>query len=598
MAGPRACLFAPEELGGLLIRSGGRWKLWKEREAAVELYHNDEKETYTAACWAPPSQAWLVLGCASGRLQCWEASAELLCQAEAFRTLARGAESSVTALAAVAKRGTVFAACAGVPEVLEVGVADGMTRSSFRSGKTGLCGLAATSSDADWLLSASPGAPLKLWRLPAAGAVLTDLKKAKKRFKGPAQSATCLELLCIERHIYVLCADGTAQVEFFDADMDSEGENGKQAPATSTRVLSCHERLGDVRLARHKAGGSLGLLAIGYGATILACWTFDAGAHAARTVVPTFTVSKAELGGSVLCARGVKGRDSELCLLVAHGPAARPSFSQVSPPKSKKGAALIDSLAPAGAEPSGKPEKKSVPAPTVLGPAELATRKRLRTEEVAAVKRQKQLGAQGRPIPRSRPETAGSNLSLAPVLRQALRSQDSISLSKTLTLRDRVLMDTSVSELSGVEAFDLLQECAKRLLDKPPDSSVYCAWIQRVLFHHGTFIRSQPALIDALRPVFEACMARCAFYRGLQRLHGRLHGLVVQGRKALEQQVVEKSARAPLLEYVEGDEDMEEAQEDDDERDAQEEDEDELDSGSDEIDFNDADIDDLLDEAD
>lgn len=107
--------------------------------------------------------------------------------------------------------------------------------------RTGLCGLAATSSDADWLLSASPGAPLKLWRLPAAGAVLTDLKKAgcaegvwmglvfrnelcetagalhlttrqaKKRFKGPAQSATCLELLCIERHIYALCADGTAQ---------------------------------------------------------------------------------------------------------------------------------------------------------------------------------------------------------------------------------------------------------------------------------------------------------------------------------------------------------------------------------------------------
>ena len=23
----------------------------------MELYHNDEKETYTAACWAPPSQA-------------------------------------------------------------------------------------------------------------------------------------------------------------------------------------------------------------------------------------------------------------------------------------------------------------------------------------------------------------------------------------------------------------------------------------------------------------------------------------------------------------------------------------------------------------
>ena len=49
-------------------------------EGAVELYHNDENETYTAACWGSHGGgSCLVLGCASGRVQAWDASsAEML----------------------------------------------------------------------------------------------------------------------------------------------------------------------------------------------------------------------------------------------------------------------------------------------------------------------------------------------------------------------------------------------------------------------------------------------------------------------------------------------------------------------------------------
>ncbi|CAE7350316.1 Wdr43 [Symbiodinium natans] len=163
-----------------------------------------------------------------------------------------------------------------------------------------------------------------------------------------------------------------------------------------------------------------------------------------------------------------------------------------------------------------------------------------------------------RAVPGSRPETAGSNLSLAPVLRQGLRSKDSSALDQTLLLKDRDMMDTSVLELSSTEAFDLLQECAKRLLEKPLEGQVYCAWIQRVVFHHGMFIRSHPALRDALRPLHDATSSRCASYRGLMYMHGRLHGLVARGTEVLEREATETVVRVPLLEYVEGDEDLEE----------------------------------------
>ena len=55
---------------------------------------------------------------------------------QAFHALASGADCSVTALAASSTRGTVFAACSGLPDILEIGLLDGVTRSSLASGKS------------------------------------------------------------------------------------------------------------------------------------------------------------------------------------------------------------------------------------------------------------------------------------------------------------------------------------------------------------------------------------------------------------------------------------------------------------------------------
>eukprot|EP00933_Yihiella_yeosuensis_P041978 TRINITY_DN36408_c0_g1_i1.p1 TRINITY_DN36408_c0_g1~~TRINITY_DN36408_c0_g1_i1.p1 ORF type:complete len:631 (-),score=108.13 TRINITY_DN36408_c0_g1_i1:186-2078(-) len=588
MSGPRGCLFAPQELGALFSHAGGRWKLWRESEAAVEVSHNDASESYTAICWIGSSKGEgsvrLALGCASGRIQAWDPSAgEMIGPvAEAFRAVAQGADCAVSGLACPSpSRGTVLAACNGTPEILEVGLADGTTRSSFRAGKAGICRLAATlasgKSSKEWLLAASPGSPLKVWQIPGAGASLSSsMSKAHLRLAPPANPATSLDMCCTGGRLLALSTDGTMRVDFFDIGPEGgakeEADGSRQPPKASARVLSCHERLSYAQLARSAAasGSSGQLLALGFGSTIVACWIFEAGSsQGSRTVAPSYCISNAELGGKILSARphfpSSSSPVSKLSLVVAYGPAARPSFVQVSAPKSKGGSAQVVPISGQKAKPvasdtapgtDAKVAADNKTAPTVLGPAEIAaTRKaslKRGAEEASAQAKKQKL-----PMPASRPASAGSNLSLAPVLRQGLRAKDTASLDSALVIKDREVMDTSVAELSGSEAFDLLQECAKRLLQKPLEGQVYCAWIQRVLLYHCTFICSQPALQQALLPLHEATSARCESYRGLVRLRGRLQSLVSCGRQVSEKKSEERvTIRAPLLEYVEGDEDL------------------------------------------
>eukprot|EP00435_Cladocopium_sp_Y103_P027838 s2488_g6.t2 len=314
MSGPRGCIFASQDVGLLVVRTGRRWKLWRERDATVELCHTDDKETYSAICWATPEGDELkghcvVAGCSSGRVQVWDStSGEILSIAQAFHSLARGVDCSVSALVSIHRRISVFAACIGVPEILEIGLMDGLTRSSLRSGKIGMTTLAVAAGSADWLVAGGMASPLKVWCLPSAGADLGNLKKANQRLKGPASMPTSLDLCSSGGKIYVLCADGTTQVEFYHVGPDDSGHQGSQA-SSSTRVLSCHERIQRVWFGKHKSGDSDDFVALGYGESVVACWNFVANSNATmRTVTPTFAVSRPEFGGPVICMRGVETR--------------------------------------------------------------------------------------------------------------------------------------------------------------------------------------------------------------------------------------------------------------------------------------------------
>lgn len=128
-------------------------------------------------------------------------------------------------------------------------------------------------------------------------------------------------------------------------------------------------------------------------------------------------------------------------------------------------------------------------------------------------------------------------------------------MEKVIQTGSRDVMDSTIAELSGTEAFDLLQECTQRLLGQPIRGQVLGSWIQRILVHHCAFIGSQPALRGALEPLHDALQARISSHRALLRLRGRLQLALQMGKQCLEAGDREKATvRMPLLEYVEGDE--------------------------------------------
>merc|ERR1712232_491528 len=106
-------------------------------------------------------------------------------------------------------------------------------------------------------------------------------------------------------------------------------------------------------------------------------------------------------------------------------------------------------------------------------------------------------------------------LSIAPMARQGLRSKETSQLEHVFSTSDRRVIDSTVSELSGAEAFDLLQECTKRLVQVPVHGQNICNWIQSVLTKHCAFIAAQPALRGALEPLHDALQARASLHRSL-----------------------------------------------------------------------------------
>merc|ERR1712151_394051 len=145
----------------------------------------------------------------------------------------------------------------------------------------------------------------------------------------------------------------------------------------------------------------------------------------------------------------------------------------------------------------------------------------------------------------------------APVVRQALRSKDGQSMDKVLQTCEKRVVDSTICELTGAEAFDTLQECTKRLMTQPIRAPILSLWIQRVLIRHFGFIHSQPVLRDALQPLVDAFEARISTHRELVRLQGRLQTAQKFGRQLLEKKKQERdNLFEPLQVYIEGDEEV------------------------------------------
>merc|ERR1712066_449941 len=128
---------------------------------------------------------------------------------------------------------------------------------------------------------------------------------------------------------------------------------------------------------------------------------------------------------------------------------------------------------------------------------------------------------------------------------------------KVLQTCEKRVVDSTVAERTGAEAFDTLQECTKRLMTQPIRAPILSLWIQRVSIRHYGFIHSQPILRGALQPLVDAFEARISTHRELVRLQGRLQMAQKFGLQVLEKKKQEKETlHEPLLVYVEGDEEV------------------------------------------
>jgi len=495
--------------------------------------------------------------------------------AEAFRAAAgSSALAAVTALApSRSHREVVYAGCHAVPEILEINVSDGSTNRSFKSGKLGISQLAAcVDVGVEWLLAAGSGNTMRLWHL--ADAASDQKPQVHAKLSAPANTASCLDLCCNgDGHVLALCADGGMQVDIFRSPNDRGDAGAAKETLGVAFVLSSHDRIVSARFTSsttNQAASKAQTYVVGYGPTMVSMWKFSAekevskGAGALRTLAAEFTVSADDLGGRVLCARASAPPTP---LVVAFGPLVKPSFAKVRPPTTKQSSAMVErcgeeaksAVKKASTAKTAKELADQAAAPVMLGPMDDAAprqqqqrRKRLSEDPVA--EEHSRAAKKAATLPGIK--AAHGGLSIAPLVRQSLRAKDDHSIDQVISRNERRIVDATVAQLTGAEAFDLLQECVKRMPTQLMQGRVLGHWIQRLLLRHCTFLSSQPVLMRALQPLNDIFEARCSRYRTLCLLRGRLqvahdHGAQVAEKKRHEKEIV----RVPLVEYVEGDED-------------------------------------------
>jgi hypothetical protein len=439
--------------------------------------------------------------------------------------------------------------------VLEVGVFDGVTRTCFQADKVGVSHLAASPWGSEWILSAGSASTLRLW---SVSAVVDGSASKPVRLAGPALPVTSLDVCSYEESALVLCCDGAAQIDLFC--VASQAGAAQKVPLASTAVLSCHEQIFTARFVRPSSAEHAAEVSqtsrvrvVGYSVSAVVVWSVRLDDEASKTVTSALSVSAADLQGKVL---GVFFADRS-SLLVASGPSPTPTFSRVTL-NVKKGSAAVEARVSSvvqGVKSKEKKETKKPAPPTVLGPLDVVVPRNRQASSKRPLEASGEVSEEMSKRTRSDDKKGLSALSLAPMVRQGLIAKEDGAIERVVQTADRQTIQSTVKDLSGAEAYDLLQECTRRLVSQPIRGQVLASWIQSVLVVHGSFIMSRPVLRQGLEPMHDAFQARIYTHRALTRLRGHLRFLLDLGKHSLEDVAQERATvRTPLLEYVEQDE--------------------------------------------
>mmetsp|Transcript_8395 Transcript_8395/g.18646 ORF Transcript_8395/g.18646 Transcript_8395/m.18646 type:complete len:616 (+) Transcript_8395:116-1963(+) len=568
----RHCIAGSSKSGTCVSFVTNSWKLWSEHRAAVELEHRDKRESYTAACWvthgkqgAQDDEELLVLGCTSGAVQVWNprSGEQVGPVGLAFQKVAQGVNSAVEALAAAPRRrSSVFAACRSWPDILEVGLYDGSTRSSFKADKVGVAFVACATMDAAWLLSVGSASTLKLWTYTGP----SDTTPAMHgKFTGPANKPSCIDVVTVDTSVVAISCDGSSQVDVFVADAT---QASARKASTASYILSSHHQ---VLYASFASGFDASLVdgklcVVGYGTAGVLLWHFELeeGLTVAKTLHPMLAAGFASLGGRVLYARWARPptevAEATASVVVGVGSMAKPFFAQVTlQGHGQRSKTVLTKLTKQAVETQRSSAAPTAgPAVRILGPAETTRlgRKRAAAEsqQPAASKVPRTSLAEALPTP----ARVGGALSAAPLARQALRAGDRGSIEQIVSIADQGVIDATCTDLNATEALQMIREITKKLVSQPAEGIKFSNWIRSILVRHCTAMSQRDDFRDTVEPLREVLKKRVANWRAWARVRGCLRLYTVVGMQPQRAVKIEaEDRRKPLFEYVEGDEDIE-----------------------------------------
>ena len=121
--------------------------------------------------------------------------------------------------------------------------------------------------------------------------------------------------------------------------------------------------------------------------------------------------------------------------------------------------------------------------------------------------------------------------SLAPILKQYLKSREEKLLHELCQVVDKKVVEATVMDLTGMEGFAWLQECGLLVQKHPSKAKNLSEWMKHVLVHHFSFLMAHPSLRAELQSIHKAMEERVQSHHSMLRLSGKLDMLLASVNK-------------------------------------------------------------------
>lgn len=162
-----------------------------------------------------------------------------------------------------------------------------------------------------------------------------------------------------------------------------------------------------------------------------------------------------------------------------------------------------------------------------------------------------------------------SGMSLAMVLSQSLRTNDTNLLETCFHVKDLETVRATIERLDSSFATLLLQKLAERLHSRPGRAGSLLVWVQWTLVAHGGYLAGQPEVMKKLASLHRVVKDRASSLQSLLSLKGKLD--MLEAQMNLRKSMQSRSRAANALEdddeegviYVEGHDESDSEEEDD-----------------------------------